>query len=63
MYLHLVAIGIAATFLDSQDWFVGSVLHVGTDDMLVDMDVFGGHIGYTLLITSAHAFAMSMCSS
>ena len=43
MYFHLVSIGITTSFLDGQDWFVGFVLLVGTDDMLVDMYVFDCH--------------------
>lgn len=52
MYLYLVAIGVAASFLHGEDRFVGSVLLVGTDDVLVDMDVFDCHAFFHINVWS-----------
>ena len=43
MYFYLVTIGVGASFLHGEDRFIGSILLVGTDDMLVDMYVFDCH--------------------
>jgi len=52
MYFYLVTIGVAASFLHSEDRFVGSVLQVGTDDMLVYMDVFDCHAFFHMNVMS-----------